>query len=454
MSSEEVINTLKEEVSENLESAPSVESMPIEFVSGSQKLKKLLNTSENIEEKFRKGEHSISIDETFLLRNIQFKTESSLKDFSSNFELNARDTFGNWTNFKPTLKNNSGFIFIPINKIINRLELVSKGKISFKKRPNIEKISVYGYREKDFENIAKFASELLDLRSNLQGEADKLEKDLSEHQEKIVQLEEKEAELTTSISSLATENSESQEELEITTTELSSSKEKLSEIEEKTNRLYNSLDNIENSIEEKTDEKSKLVSSINTLKSELRALTEDKNTFSSELADYINEGEKNIKKYYWLASIPVTVMSVLTMILVYNSTQLFQYDGSLENILGTILSRMPFTLATIGLITASYKICKYFISEMTKIYNERLSMTKLSIIAKEVSNSVFDEENDPEFKYALRAQLKMDLLKHYMKNEIGESFQLTQKENTKKDERTEEANEDDEIETQSVPTAS
>lgn len=125
-------------------------------------------------------------------------------------------------------------------------------------------------------------------------------------------------------------------------------------------------------------------------------------------------------------------MGVLTIILVYNSTQLFQYDGSLENILGTILSRMPFTLATIGLITASYKICKYFISEMTKIYNERLSMTKLSIIAKEVSNSVFDEENDPEFKYALRAQLKMDLLKHYMKNEIGESFQLTKKESTKR----------------------
>lgn len=377
-----------------------------------------------------------------------------MKDFSSSFEINACDIYGKWTHLKPTSKTNSGFIFTPVNKVIKRVELVSKGKISFKRRPSIEKISIYGYREKDFENIAIFASDLLDLRSNLQGEADKLEKEFSEHQEKIVQLEEKEVELTNSIAALETENSENQEELEITTQELSSSKEKLSEVEEKTRRLHNSLDNIENSIEEKNDEKSKLVSSINTLKSELRILTEDKNTFSSELADYINEGEKNIKKYYWLASIPVTVMGVLTMILVYNSTQLFQYDGSLENILGTILSRMPFTLATIGLITASYKICKYFIAEMTKIYNERLSMTKLSIIAKEVSNSVFDEENDPEFKYSLRAQLKMDLLKHYMKNEIGESFQLTKKESTKKDERMGETDDDDEIGTLPVTTTS
>ncbi|MBB5319973.1 hypothetical protein [Marinobacter oulmenensis] len=447
MSNYDEVEDAIQDARDTLESAPNVVALPLSFISGSQKLKELIGTKSAPPTKFRKSDSSITIDNTFLLRNIQIETTSPIKQFSSEFEITIKGIEGSSETIKPDRKTNDGKIFIFVNKVVTELTISAKGKAKLKNRPEISGIEIYGYTESDFESIADYASQLLTQRTSIVDFGKETQEEIERTENEIQDNELRKQEIEQEIAVLSDQKKSSDLILEELNTKISEITQTVAEKEESLLTASNKLTNIENSIEVKSDERSKLISETNDLKSDLQRLIEDKNTFSSELSDYISEGEKNIKKYYALASIPVVIMATLTIILISNSIDLLHTETSLNGVISTVISRLPFTLVTIGLITASFKICKFFISEMTRIYDERLAMTKLSIIAKEVSNSVFDDVNDPEIKYALRAQLKMDLLKQYMKNEIGGDFQLSRIKETGEDYKTSGEDEDGDLST-------
>jgi hypothetical protein len=78
---------------------------------------------------------------------------------------------------------------------------------------------------------------------------------------------------------------------------------------------------------------------------------------------------------------------------------------------------------SLAIITACYKIARSFISEMIKINNQRLNLTKISIIAKDVSMaSEHDLNLSDEDIYRLRSELKMQLLKDHLKEYLSKGF--------------------------------
>ncbi|MDD1452415.1 hypothetical protein NHF48_018210 [Sphingomonas sp. H160509] len=95
------------------------------------------------------------------------------------------------------------------------------------------------------------------------------------------------------------------------------------------------------------------------------------------------------------------------------------------NIEALMISRVPYVTIAVAVITASYKVARVFISEIMKINNQRLSLTKISIIAKDVSFSsehglsLTDEES-----YQLRTNLKMQMLRDHLKDYLSKDFTI------------------------------
>ena len=86
-------------------------------------------------------------------------------------------------------------------------------------------------------------------------------------------------------------------------------------------------------------------------------------------------------------------------------------------------SRTPFIIVTLGILTVSYKICQSLISEVINIQKRRLSLTKISIVAKDVSDaSIIGLDLDDEEIYELRTKLKMSALKSHLSNDLEKDY--------------------------------
>lgn len=90
-----------------------------------------------------------------------------------------------------------------------------------------------------------------------------------------------------------------------------------------------------------------------------------------------------------------------------------------------LLSRIPYVTIASGIIYACYEIAKVFISEMIKINRQRLNLTKISIIAKDVSSAAETGLNnlDEDKIYKLRTEQKMELLRNHLTYYLGKDVQ-------------------------------
>lgn len=85
---------------------------------------------------------------------------------------------------------------------------------------------------------------------------------------------------------------------------------------------------------------------------------------------------------------------------------------------------MPFVIVAVTVVTASYYLARMFILEMVRVNRQKLSLSKIGIIAKDISSSV---ENDldlsPDEKYARRLTLKVDMLRDHLKDYLSKDFE-------------------------------
>ncbi|WP_375421124.1 hypothetical protein [uncultured Sphingomonas sp.] len=176
-----------------------------------------------------------------------------------------------------------------------------------------------------------------------------------------------------------------------------------------------------------TDNQSNLITNIQKSTLELKGLRENINLFPSEIVGFVNQGSKNIFQYTLIAGLPILVIVVMFILLVRGSADLsiIISENPKINIQAIMLSRLPYVAIAVARVTASYKIARVFISEIININNQRLSLTKLSIIAKDISNAAeFDRNINDEDIYRLRTDLKMQLLRDHLKDYISKDFKI------------------------------
>lgn len=289
----------------------------------------------------------------------------------------------------------------------------------------IMSVNVTGYTKQDFNQVLDDISDIEKYRNRIivssnrkieeakecQQVLDDFETEKEEAQAQVDTLREEEQEITGAISSLKDTRDDIQAEI---TAKKSIESDTTSRIEA-----------LEDSIDQKKNEQRNLNNEISNKTSDLKSLKENINMFPSEITGFVDQGANSIKKYVWLASVPIGVLVLVTVALFFNAADLTVVYQEKEDISmwSILLTRLPYVIIAITLIHACYRIAKIFISEIMKINRQRLNLSKISIIATDVSSASAEGLgfNDDEI-YQYRTQLKMELLREHLKEYISEDY--------------------------------
>lgn len=168
--------------------------------------------------------------------------------------------------------------------------------------------------------------------------------------------------------------------------------------------------------------------------------------FPTEISGFVSQGASSIRRYSFLAAIPIIVIGLVTVDLFSKASDLSHLEYLPQNvsIWEILVARIPYVLVCGALIASSYKLARIFIAEIIRINEQRLNLTKISIIAKDVSDA---SENglslDDYARYEHRAHLKMDLLRAHLKGYLAKDYKYSKKELPSQELATEDGGQDD-----------
>lgn len=297
---------------------------------------------------------------------------------------------------------------------------LSLGKLalSFRFRPEsrwltkteILRVVASGYSLEEFHN---FEWSIKDIQSR--------ELILSKKEEKLEELNDLENTKVSNIKQLTTEVGK----LTAHRNELTESSALLSE---KIKTKQASEKDVQSEIETYQEERRGLRSDITSDEIKLSNLTKKLRLFPSEVAGFVEEGNRNIKTYLLLSLPFIGIFAVVLWSLFSNAIDLTQHwkiEGGVD-VWIIFLTRVPFVLVAVALIEACGFVVGRLIFEILKINRQRLEFSKLSIIAKDVvlASSTELEMSDEE-RFAEETKLKMTLLQEHMKSQSQEEFRYT-----------------------------
>lgn len=268
------------------------------------------------------------------------------------------------------------------------------------------------FKQTALEKCRERLSEVTSKEAEVSG----LEQQIVEKTESIEELEERQSELAATVK-------KTQESLEATERAVDSKKQVLSEFSGR-------IESANSTIEQKTDERKQLSTEITHAKAELRELKENINMFPTEISGFVSQGASNIRRYSFLAAIPIIVIGLVTVDLFSKASELSHLENLPANVSvwEILIARFPYVLVCGALIASSYKLARVFIGEIIRINEQRLNLTKISIIAKDVSGSSEDGLSmDDATRYEHRTHLKMDLLRSHLKGYLADDYRYSKK---------------------------
>jgi len=293
------------------------------------------------------------------------------------------------------------------------------------KNPSIQKVEVTGLTLGNFSDACETIGNFTAVKNQVVADCDAAISKVEAKESTVANLKEEKDNLGNSITELSTEI----EGLNSTIHDLTQSKAEITaELEEtrsKETNLNVKIQSLEDSIDQKKNETSTLNSDIETRRSELSALKKDINQFPAEISGFVSQGGRNIWHYTILALIPILIILFVSLAVFKGAVDLTVKYSEIPtmDIITMLGSRLPFVLVTVGILTASYKLAKIFIAEIMRINRQRLNLSKVSIVAKDVSgSSVEGLDFTDEEKYELETKLKMDLLKSHLKGYVHDDY--------------------------------
>ncbi|MBE0492597.1 MAG: hypothetical protein IBX44_10175 [Sulfurospirillum sp.] len=346
------------------------------------------------------------------------------------------------------------YIGINVNRVITSFVIKTPNR---KEKIDLISIEINGLKLDDSSYIiesytkqTKLKTELTELYSKYKAELTEKETELTTKEininAKVKQLTQQIAQKESDIETLDKRLIDLKSSVQSSTESLEDVTKEVEELRKEKNDLDSKVSTIQNDIEQRTAQSEKLNKQISKEKDELKELNEDKSLMAYELKEFVTEANRNILIYLGIGVIPIIVLIYLTYILFNGSSNLTMIDlntitsigvdtnqtqiitNSVEKINFTIgdilLSRLPFVLIVISIIIASYEISKIFIKKAINIQNQKMTLSKIGIISKDVSDTSLDslETIKDEEKYQLRTKLKMDILKEYLKKDVDIEF--------------------------------
>ncbi|NIY78000.1 hypothetical protein HCZ23_00750 [Celeribacter sp. HF31] len=251
---------------------------------------------------------------------------------------------------------------------------------------------------------------------------------LKEYDKRLEAIELKEAQglaLDQSLELKTKERKDLESQIGIARAEITQLEKSLHETEERVENAEIRLEKIRASIKSERSELSQYTTDKQKTSAELHRLKDEVKLFPSEISGFVSEGNRSTI-WYTIIGVPFTAIIALVTYELFSSavdlTQLWRAENDID-IWTVFLTRLPFVIIALTILEVCGYIVGRLIFEVMRINQQRLSLSKLSIIAKDVSTATAQntELSDDE-RYEREVQLKMELLREHMKEYVGEDF--------------------------------
>lgn len=338
-----------------------------------------------------------------------------------------------------------------INEFCVKFSIRTSNKLS---KPTLRRINIFGF---DFisaqktkagiqnyinanNNVAEFIKQARLEVSNLQINHDALTVDS--------------ASLIESIQSLTAESAELSANVNKEMATLGQVKASLKDSEADLTKLNAEIEAKRSNAQQLDRERKILNDEIASLKQELSSLVNDRSVISDEFTDYVKEGKAQARTYLALMILPCLTIG-LCAYLIHNgaSNLVFAHYAAREDMIAALLLRIPLAVALGAAIYYSWLIGSAFLKKIFSIQEERLTLAKLLVLAK---NTVFSTAEDlgidPKEKFYLRTRLKIELLKSHLAKDIGSEMRLLELEKLTTPPRSAKEAEDEDSETEAKST--
>lgn len=279
--------------------------------------------------------------------------------------------------------------------------------------PMIQSVELSGFKISEAGKFIRFAVNLDEVRDELlrqaRAEEAKAQETIDLAAQERINLESVNSEINDAKLTLAA----TQNEQKVATNKLNELAAKIGASAKQIEGTEERLSNIQGDVKVETQRKEKLQSDIVDSQAKVRELEANINLFPSEISGFADQAGSNNRTYLIYASVPLLILLGMFVLLISGAVELTTIitDDKNVNLAAIIVSRMPYVAVATAIIYASYRIAKVFITEIMHINRQRLSMTKVSIIAKDVSQAAeFGLKMTESEIYARRLKVKMALL--------------------------------------------
>lgn len=318
-----------------------------------------------------------------------------------------------------TTKKNGDAFTVSINEFVKSISF-KPPRVWFDS-PVLTRVIIWGFYKDDISDFLSHFAKIDRIKNETIAEI-KNEKDTIDRS--IATLLSKEEQLS-DIDSAIEENERA---LEIIKGDVTTEKQRLSELDTQISAISSQLETISDQIEDRKAEIGTLTAAREDIRlqiaranSELKRLRENINLFPSEIAGFVTQAGNDIRSYIHFSAGLVSIICILFIWVLTGAFDLSEFvkNNPNVNIGPLLLAKMPLAIVVSSLVAACYKISRVFIEEILKINRQKLSLTQVSIIAKDVSQSAEAGLGFTEHEtYALRLRTKMAMLGDHIKTFI------------------------------------
>ncbi|MFL0811615.1 MAG: hypothetical protein K6L76_14440 [Agarilytica sp.] len=405
------------------EEVVSVKPIPIEYFNKRKnRSAKLINN--DTEGNFLKGRNSrfeFSFSEPMYISSITVKTKGYPNYKTLEFFWNSIHRI---SENKEDRRFNEDKATVTVREIVTDFSI--KPPKQYFSNPEIESVEVWGLTLSEFGECCEISGKLEKYKESILELCDSQISKATESQQLLSECIQKQNEIEGEISEITAKKNDLQAEADATREKLEEASIAFSEKKSQESDVVSRIEKLEDSIDKKKKESQSLNTEISGSQERLKRLRSDINMFPSEFQGFVTQGGRNILWYSSLALIPMLLLIGYTAVLFSGAidlTTVYQRKEGLE-LWSTFLSRLPFVTVSIFMIHACYAISKVFIRELIRINQQRLNLSKISIVAKDIADTAMSDLDltDDEI-YELRTKLKMDLIKSHLKGYIDDSYE-------------------------------
>ena len=364
-------------------------------------------------------------------KNIKFKYEFKEEVFLSHIMINV-DGYNEFDRFQietvDVLGKKAKIDASPKEGVINAdIDRLCKN-VSFEpprawfRKPILQSVELFGFQQSETGDFIRFAYNLDDLKEeavkeirDAQGEAQKIIDSASQAQESLDSLNSQISDAKSALSATQADGKNATNQLNEIIAKTGASVKQLEATEER-------LSNLQSDIKVETQKKEQLQADIVSSETRLRELEGNINLFPSEISGFVDQASINNRLYLNYSLGPIAIICFMFFLLISGAVDLTTVITSSKdvNLAAIIVSRAPYVAVATAIIYACYRIAKIFITEVMNINRQRLSLTKVSIIAKDISQAAESGlKLTPEQIYSNRLKVKMAFLGDHISNLIN-----------------------------------